>query len=163
MNEVPLVDKDYLLEKFPGTGGWTYTLVPEIQPDKHSHFGWVKVKGSIDGFEISKFRLMPAHAGSGQLLLSVNATIRKKIKKQAGDSVHIILYPDNDPVDIPEELLLCLQDDSEAYEFFKSLDNAEQENYVKWIYGAKTDPTKIDRIAKTLVALAKHQKLGAKR
>ena len=161
-NELPLVDKDYLLEKFPGMGGWTYTLITEIQPDKHSPFGWVKVRGSIDGYGISKFRLMPAHAGSGQLLLSVNAAVRKKIKKQAGDSVHIILYPDNDPVDIPEELLLCLQDDSEAWEFFQSLTDDEQENYVKWIYVAKTDQTKVDRIAKALVALSKHQKLGVK-
>jgi hypothetical protein len=28
-------------------------LIPEIPPKK-SAFGWVKVKGSIDGFEISK-------------------------------------------------------------------------------------------------------------
>ena len=28
IKEEPLVDKEYLLEKFPGKGGWTYALIP---------------------------------------------------------------------------------------------------------------------------------------
>jgi len=37
----PLLNKKYLLEKFPGKGGWTYAAIPEILQDKHSHFGCV--------------------------------------------------------------------------------------------------------------------------
>ena len=98
MNIKPLVDKKYLLEKFPGKGGWVYAIIPEIKPDKKSPFGWVKVKGSIDGFEINKYRLIPTgkEQGKGQLFLSVKSEIRKKIKKQEGDYVHIILYSDNE-------------------------------------------------------------------
>jgi hypothetical protein len=98
-NEKPLVNKKYLLEKFPCKGGWTFTEIPEIPPDKNSPFSWVKVKGSIDGFEISNYHLMPS--GKGTLFLSVKAEIRKKIKKQAGDYVHIILYLDTEPLEIP--------------------------------------------------------------
>ena len=97
-------------------------------------------------------------SGNGQLLLSVKAEIRKKIKKQAGDYVHVILYPANEPLEIPEELLLCLQEDQDAQQFFHSLNENEQHNYVKWIYSAKTDETRVERIAKTLVRLSKHQK-----
>ena len=158
MNEKPLVNKEYFLQKFPGKYGWTYAEIPEIMPDKKSPFCWVKVKGSIDGFEISKYHLMPS--GKGTLMLSVKSDIRKKIKKQAGDYVHVILYPDNDPLEVPEELLLCLQDDAEALQFFNSLNESEQHNYVKWIYSAKTEQTKVDRIAKTLVRLSKHQKFA---
>lgn len=154
--EKPLVDKDYLLEKFPGKCGWTYTVIPEILLDKNAPFSWVKVRGSIDGFEIKKHHLMPS--GKGELILAVKAEIRKKIKKQAGDYVHIILYPDNEPLEISEELLLCLQDDPEAKKFFDSLNEDEQHNYVKWIYSAKTEQTKVDRIAKALVRLSKSQK-----
>ena len=118
----------------------TYALIPKILQDKHSHFGWVIVNGSIDGYEIKKFHLMPS--GNGQLLLSVKAEIRKKIKKQAGDYVHVILYPDNEPLEIPEELLLCLQEDQDAQQFFHSLNENEQHNYVKWIYSAKTSTGK---------------------
>ena len=45
-----LTDQSYMLEKFPGKGGWTYAAIPEIQPDKKSWFNWVKVKGYIDDF-----------------------------------------------------------------------------------------------------------------
>jgi len=159
MNEKPLVDKKYLLEKFPGKGGWTYTEIPEIMPDKKSPFSWVKVKGSIDDFEISKYHLMPS--GKGTLMLSVKSEIRKKIKKQAGDYVHVILYPDNEPLEVPEELLLCLQYDTEALRFFNSLNENQQQNYVKWIYSAKTDQTKVDRIAKMLVRLSEQKEFSS--
>ncbi len=158
MSEKPLVNKRYLLERFPGKGGWTYAIIPEILPDKKSPFGWVKVRGSIDGHAISHYHLLPTVKGTGQVFLSVKADIRKKIKKEAGDYVHIILYPDNEPVEIPEELLLCLQDDSAALQFFSSLGQGEQLYYIKWIYAAKTEQTRVDRIAKTLVRLSKHQK-----
>ena len=158
MNEKPLVNKKYLLEKYPGKGGWTFTVIPEIPPDKKSPFGWVKVKGSIDGFEINKYHLMPT--GKGQLFLFVKSEIRKKIKKQAGDYVHVILYLDNEPLEVPEELLSCLQDDTAALEFFNSLDENEKHSYVKWIYSAKTEQTKADRIAKTLTGLSERRKFA---
>jgi hypothetical protein len=158
MNEKPLVNKKYLLEKTPGKGGWTYTIIPEIQPDSKSPFGWVKVKGSIDGVEINKYHLMPS--GKGTLILFAKAEIRKKIKKQAGDYIHVILYLDNEPLEVPEELMLCMEDDPEALQFFNSLNESEQHSYVKWIYSAKTDQTKVDRIAKTLVRLSGRQKFA---
>ncbi len=34
--EKPWVDRDYLLEKSPEMGGWTYTIIPEIAPDPNS-------------------------------------------------------------------------------------------------------------------------------
>ena len=158
--EKPLVNKTYLLEKISGKGGWTYAALPEVLQDKNAPFGWVKVKGNIDGFEIKKYHLMPF--GNGKLFLPVKAEIRKKIKKQVGDYVHVILYPDNEPLDIPEELLLCIKDDTEALQFFKTLNESEQHNYVKWIYSAKTEQTKVDRIAKTLDRLVKNQKYNDK-
>ena len=160
VNEKPLVNKQYLLEKLSCKGGWTYAIISEIPPDKKAPFGWVKVKGSIDGFEISKYHLMPS--GEGTLMLFVKSEIRKKIKKQGGDYVHVILYPDNEPLEVPEELLLCLQEDAEALQFFNSLNESEQHRYVKWIYSAKTEQTKVDRIAKTLDKLSKHQKFSDK-
>lgn len=153
----PLVDKNYLLEKFPGKGGWTFARIPEIQQDKKAYFGWVKVKGSIDGYEINKYHLMPM--GNGYLFLPVKSEIRKKIKKEAGDYVQIILYPDNEPIQIPDEMLLCLQQEPKALHFFKSLSESEQKFYIQWIYSAKKDQTKVDRLAKTINRLLKGLKL----
>lgn len=152
-----LVNKEYLLEKYPGKGGWTFARIPEIEQDKQAHFGWVKVRGTIDGFEIRKYHLMPM--GDGNLFLPVKAEIRKKIKKEAGDFVRIILFPDNEPLEIPEEMLLCLQDEPNAFEFFKSLSESEQKFYIQWIYSAKREETKVDRLAKSINKLMKFEKL----
>ena len=154
--DIPLVDKKYLLEKYPGKGGWTYAEIPEIPQSRNAPFGWVKVKGSIDNHEFKNYRLMPM--GNGKLFLPVKAEIRKKIGKKEGDWVNIILFADNAPTEIPEELLLCLLEDLTAHRTFLSYSDGEQKAYVDWIYSAKTDETKVERIAKALNRLTKGQK-----
>ncbi|AKD02793.1 YdeI/OmpD-associated family protein [Pontibacter korlensis] len=153
----PLTDKLYLLEKFPGKGGWTYAAIPEIPPDKHAYFGWVRVRGSIDGYELKGYHLMPM--GNGKLFLPVKAEIRKKIKKQAGDWVQVILYADNTPQEVPEELLLCLKDEPSAFDTFMSYTEGEQKAFVDWIYSAKTDDTKVERIVQAINKLLNRKKL----
>src|SRR3982751_6241488 len=120
----PLINKKYMLERFTGKGGWTYAHIPEIVKDKTNPFGWVRVKGTIDGYEIRKYHLMPM--GNGSLFLPVKAEIRKKIKKDVGDLIHVILYPDAEPLETPEEILLCLKDEPSAFKFYNSLSESEQ-------------------------------------
>ena len=156
----PLINKKYILERFDGKGGWTFAHIPEIPQDKHAHFGWVKVRGTIDGYEIRKYHLMPM--GNGKLFLPVKAEIRKKIKKDVGDKVHIILYPDNEPLEVPEEMLLCLRDEPQALSYFNSLSESEQKFYIEYIYSAKKEETKIDRMAKSINRLQRGLKLYEK-
>lgn len=146
--EIPLVDKEYLLEKFPGKGGWTYASIPEVLQDRHAHFGWVRVRGSIDQYTFSGYHLMPM--GNGQLFLPVKAAVRKMISKQAGDTVRIVLYADNLPTEIPNELLLCFEESPGALEKFRSYSDGEQKAMLDDIYSAKTDTTKVVRIAKLI-------------
>jgi hypothetical protein len=140
----PLVNKMYLLEKFPGKGGWTFAQIPEILPNKHTHFGWVRVNGFIDDYELKHYHLMPM--GNGKLFLPVRAEIRKKIKKQAGDTVYITLYLDDLPVEIPEELMLCFTDMPGSLQAFKAQSIEEQIAQIQWIFSAKTEETKANRI-----------------
>lgn len=160
MNTKPLVDRDYPLEKFPGHGGWTYTIIPEIAPDPHTPFGWVRVRGTIDGVGFSDYHLLPGEKGSGVVFMSVRADLRRKIKKQAGDTVHITLWRDDEPFSVPEEFLSCLADDSDALRFFHSLRKSDQRMCVKWIYSAKTDRTRVARIARAVSALADGRKFA---
>jgi hypothetical protein len=155
-----LVDKKYLLHKYPGKGGWTYVVIDEIKPDKRQKFGWVQVKGSIDGFEIKQYKLMPM--GDGNLFLPVRAEIRKKIRKQAGDMVHVILDLDNSAVEVPEEFAACLEDDPKAKKFFQSLSDSEKRLYILWIYSAKKEETRVDRIAQSINKLHEGKKLYEK-
>jgi hypothetical protein len=154
----PLVNKKYLLEKFPGKGGWTFARIPEIAQDKKANFGWIKVRGTIDGFEIKKYHLMPI--GDGRLFLPVKAEIRKKIKKTEGEYVHVTLYLDTEPLEVPEEMVLCLKEEPQALKFFNSLSEGEQLNYIKWVYSAKQEETKIDRLAKSINMLLKNMKMN---
>ena len=108
----------------------------------------MKVKGRIDSFELKQYRLMPM--GDGTLFLPVRAEIRKKIGKKAGDFVHVELSLDNDPVEIPEELALCLMEDPAAKRVFLKLPDDAQQNYIKWIYSTKTEAGRVERIAKVL-------------
>ena len=151
MTDNPLTSNSYLLKKFPGKGGWTYAEIPEIPQDKNTPFGWVRVRGCIDDFEIKGYHLMPM--GNGKLFLPVRSEIRKKIKKQEGDYVKIVLYPDNIPTEIPEEFTSCLADEPKAFENFLSFTDGKKKEIIQYIYSAKTDETKVERIAKTIQKL----------
>ncbi|GGD99929.1 YdeI/OmpD-associated family protein [Planktosalinus lacus] len=159
MSKKPLVHKDYLLQKFKGKGGWTYAEIPEVSPGKNTPFGWVQVKGSIDGYPIEKYKLQPM--GNGKLFLPVNAKIRKQIGKEAGDRVEVILFRDETPETVREELLLCLKVEPGALEAFQSLIPFKQNALTDWVYQSKTDTEKVNRIAdilKQMQAIHSHSK-----
>lgn len=144
----PLVDQLLTIEKYPGKGGWSYVMIDGIPPDKKSKFGSVRVKGTIDNYEISQYNLMPA--GNGRLFLPIKTEIRKKIRKEAGDTIHVILYSDATPVELTEELKECFEFYPEAYETYKKLTDSEKKQYLDWVYEAKQDETKVRRIAKMM-------------
>lgn len=154
VKEDSLVNAKYLMKKFPGKGGWTYVEIPEISQNKNNPFGWVKVKGFIDSYELKQYKLMPM--GNERLFLPVKAAIRKVIKKQAGDYVNVILYSDESLLEIPEEILLCFEQESKIlYETFMAYTEGERKTYLDWIYSAKTDETKAVRIATMMSRLQK--------
>jgi hypothetical protein len=150
----PLVNGNYLLEKYPGAGGWTYAAIPEVAQNPNAPFGWVKVKVHIDGIDFGQMKLMPM--GAGRLFLPLRADIRKKIRKQAGDTVSIVLFPDEDPILLPPELIECLRlGATDLYPRFRALPEGEQKAKLDWIYAAKTEATQAERIAQLVEALEK--------
>jgi hypothetical protein len=156
----PIVNKKVKLEKFEGKGGWTYARLPEVKPDKKAWFNWVRVKGFIDDYEINAYHLMPM--GNGQLFLPVKAAIRKKIKKDAGDIITVRLYLDNQPIEIPADLLECLRDDPDAHSHFFKLTESEKKQAIDWIYSAKKEETRVSRMAALLNLLSQEKPLNFK-
>ncbi|MBK7429384.1 MAG: DUF1905 domain-containing protein [Bacteroidetes bacterium] len=152
-----LVDKKYLMQRMSGKGGWSYIEIKEISPDHKAHFGMVRVKGYIDSYEIKQYNLMPM--GNGNLFLPVKAEIRKKIKKEAGDLVHVKLYLDASPLVIPQELIDCLNEYPEAMKFYESLTQSEKRLYLNWVYSAKQEDTKANRIVKMIDKLLLGKKM----
>lgn len=145
--EKPLVDKDYLLQKPEYKGAVTYVEIPEI-PMAKAPFGMLKVRGKIDNYEFSNVHLMPL--GNGNLVLAVKAAIKKIIKKEAPDTVHVILYEYITPLIITEDLLLCMRYEDGLLEKFQTYTDSQKKAFVDWINSAKTNKTRVDRIAKTI-------------
>ena len=51
----PLLDKQiYILEKYPGKGGWTYVHIPKKFKTKKKNYCGKKCISTIDGYEIIK-------------------------------------------------------------------------------------------------------------
>ncbi len=155
--ENPLVDKQYLVEKMLGKGGWSYVVISEIPPESKSRLGLVRVRGLIDTHEIKQFNLMPMK--NGNMFLPLKAAVRKKIGKNEGDWVHVILYSDGSPVIIPDDILVCLLDSPKAHQFFLSLSESNQKYYIDWIEEPKRLETKVERMAKTVERLENGLKL----
>jgi hypothetical protein len=146
--EKPLINKKYLLEKYPGKGGWTYVVISEIPKERRQVRNAIRVKGTVDGYEIKNYTLMPM--ADGNLFFPIKTEIRKKIGKEAGDKVQVILYEDFSEVEIPEEFLLCLEEEPVALKNFRNSTDSEKKMYLDWIISAKREETKIDRMAKAI-------------
>lgn len=148
-NKKYLINKKCLLEKFSGKGGWTYIPLPEISPSKKTPFGWVIVNGFIDDYELSKHKLLSM--GNNQLFLPVKAEIRKKIKKQVGNIVKLRLSIDKSTLKIPKEIILCFENEPQkAYKNFMNFTEGQQKAFLDWIYSAKTENKKAERIIKMM-------------
>jgi hypothetical protein len=153
----PFFNKKLIIQKYPGKGGWCYVVVSGIPANKKRKFGFVRVSGTIDDFELEKYNLMPIK--TGDLFLPIKAEIRKAIKKKEGDTIHVILFEDNTPLKVPKELMDCLKEEPKALKTFKDLSDAEQKQYLDWIYSAKREETKVERIANAINRLARGEKL----
>ncbi len=149
--EKPIVKGTFLLEKFDGKGGWTFIRIPHLDKPK-TPFGYLRIVGFIDNYEVKRLSLMPM--GNGLYMLPVKAEIRKLIRKKAGDQASIELYVDRSEFETPEEFLLCLQDEPAAFQFYTKLSQSEKKFYVNWIYDAKKEETKVNRMAKAINRLA---------
>lgn len=140
-----LIEKNAVINKFPGKGGWMYISVPEVEKNKHAWFGLVKVNGLIDDYELQGVNLMPDSKGC--LFLPVNVGIRKAIGKSEGDSVYIKLISTGLPPVEKNDFMTCLSEDAVALKNFESLTELDKKKITDWIYTPKNDNLKIERMA----------------
>lgn len=155
-SEKLLVEGTFVLEKFPGKGGWTYAALPaDVQPGK-GPFGWLVVRGKIDELAFDHYKLMPL--GNGRLFLPVKAAWRKLLRKKAGDEVKIVLFADDRPTEVPSDFLLCLSDEPAAMSAFESLTETGKLALVAEIYHLKSEEKRVDRMATVIQRLGNGQR-----
>lgn len=152
-----LCNKKYRLGKFPGKGGWTYAHIPEFSEGKRKYSVMNKVSGTIDNYEISNATLMSM--GNRRYFLPLNATIRKKIGKEAGDWVHITLHVNETggPV-ATDEFTDCLKDEPAAWKHYQTFTKTEQKAWMNWVNEPVDEKIRIERIAAAVTKIAAGKK-----
>ena len=96
--------------------------------------------------------------GEGNFIMPLNAEIRRKTGKKKGDKILVAIEEDKSDFQFNIDLMSCLEDEPEAFRFFKSLPGSHQRYFSKWIESAKGETTQAKRIAMTLNAMLKRQK-----
>ena len=148
-----LLAGEFLLEKFPGKGGWTFIRLPLVAKGSKNHFGILKVSGSIDSFSFENKTLMPL--GDGNLFFPVSKEIRTYIRKYEGDKVFLCLVRNGIPNQLPDELRDCLLDDAGKLELFLKLSTEQQTRWLETIYSAYSEEQKAEQIVRLLKFLGK--------
>lgn len=151
-----IVNGNFKIQKMDMKGGWHYIVFKGYKPKTGLPFGWFIVKGTIDDYAIKQTKLWPTK--DGRLFLPIKVAIRKAIKKQVGDKVHVCLYEDNSTIEIPTEFALCLIDSPKAETFFYKLPETSKKQFVDYIYQSKNIETIANRIAKAIAKLEENKK-----
>jgi hypothetical protein len=146
------------LRKFDKQGektGWTYIEIPadiaaRIKPGEKKSY---RVKGKLDNHSLTGVAMLPM--GGGAFIIPVNGDMRKAIGKRHGAMVKVQLEEDKKPFQFNKDFMDCLKDEPTAGQFFKTLSGSHQRYFSKWIDSAKTEPTRVKRIAQAVSALAK--------
>ncbi len=153
MSDDLLIKGKFEIEKFEGKGGWHYVKLP-IKTNPNNPFGWQQVKGKINNYNFSQYKLMPM--GNGNLFLPIKKEIRKTEKLTQGDKIEIEIYIDNSKHIIPIEIEETLKMENEfVYQKFLKLSPSHQKEYINWIMEAKKNETKEARLLKLINELNK--------
>jgi len=152
-----------IIRKFTDKGektGWTYieitaAIAGKLKSNNKRSF---RVKGSLDNYHFEGMALLPL--GDGNFILALNASVRKKIRKQKGASLKVTIELDTAPVKFNAALMECLADEPKSLAFFNQLTPGHRKYFSNWIASAKTDATKTKRIAQTINALSRHWDYG---
>ena len=95
-----------------------------------------------------EYRGSLANMGAGCHTLGITKEIRKNLNKSFGDIVHVELEKDQTErvVVIPSDVLVKLEKNKQAYQFYNSLSYTDRKEYIQWIITAKKEETRIKRI-----------------
>lgn len=124
-----LKNRKLILQHVPGKGAWTYHLVIPDTKDLRGRWGFMKVSGTIDNYEVKNLNLAPVTGKDKRI--SVNGKIREAIGKGGGDEVTVTMYKTTDNRLTKENEVEDCFKDADVYKKFRSLDDDHQEKILK--------------------------------
>jgi hypothetical protein len=141
------------LERFEGSGTWTYADIPFDVERAFGKKGQVKVKGTVNGVGFLS-SLMPH--GDGTHFLVVNRSTRDAAKIKEGAKVRIVIEADSEPrlIQAPPDLERALAKNKSAAASWEKLAPSHKKEYVLWITEAKKEETRQRRIEKAVAKIA---------
>jgi len=134
-------------------GSWTMAITSADTKKIFDTKGYIRVKGTIDGFPIKGISLMPRKEGSH--IMAIRTSIRKAIRKEAGDTVQLILERDFDELEVPVELKEAFEASPEAKKLFDSYTYSNKKYFIEHITEAKSQATKDKRAVESILLLEK--------
>jgi len=151
------------LERFKNKGektGWTIASLPDSvykkfkRPDKKEF----RVKGFIDDVAVEKLVVYPI--GHGEFILALNGVLRKKLGKEAGDTIALRLELDEAGGLRSPEMIEALKEDGVAWLAFQALKVSHQNYFHRHVANAKRADTKAGRIIETIMAMHQGMDFG---
>lgn len=139
--------------KMQKMGAWTIVITPVDVRKVFGKKGHVRVKGTIDGFPFDDTSLMSM--GTGEHCMAIRNEIRKEIRKEAGDTIEIILEEDFAELKIPSELKEAFEASTEAEKMFNAYSPSHKRNYTKYVSGSKNKETRERRAVASVLRIEK--------
>jgi len=148
--EQPIISGTFVLKKGKEKGSWTFVEMPVLENVPKKRNSTVRIRGTIDAFELRDFHIWAMKKGT---FMAVKADIRKIINKEAGDTVSLVLYLDEAPMVVRDDLLTCLREEPSLLTRFEKLPKKNQKEITDWVFAAGTDDGIVARIAKVMEGL----------
>lgn len=101
----------------------------------------VKVKANFDGVP---YRGSIVRMGTECHIIGVTKDIRKKISKDIGDYVEVIVEKDDEErvIEIPEDFKMRIEESKEILDFWSCLSYSNHKKYLSYIESAKKEETR---------------------
>ena len=143
-----IFEYDAVIKKHPNLNS-TYVNFPFDVEKEFGAKGQVKVKATFDKVD---YRGSLARMKSPTHWLGITQAIRKKLGKEAGETVHVRILRDTEKriVEIPEDLKAEFKKHPRATEFYNTLSFTNQKEYAQWISSAKKEKTRTERLSQTI-------------
>lgn len=137
-------------------GAGAFVRFPYDLMEEFGTKGQVKIVCEFDG---APYRGSIVNMGAGPVI-GVLKSIRDEISKQAGDTVHVRLWKDDEPreVSIPADLEAAFKANEEAKKNFDALSFSHRREYTYWVGEAKKEETQRARIEKAIELLKSGRK-----